>query len=111
MSDYLRSRKKYGKLLNIDQTCLDVMYESLASFDEKKFSEEDLEEVLERAINSLPGRCREIFVKCKIEGMSYKEVSDTLGISVNTVEGQMSIALRKLRFALKDFLPLFIFII
>ncbi len=53
------------------------------------------------SINSLPQRCREIFIKCKIGGKSYVEVASMLNISVNTVENQMSIALKKLREQLK----------
>lgn len=53
------------------------------------------------SINSLPERCREIFIKCKIGGQSYSEVATLLNISVNTVENQMAIALKKLRERLK----------
>jgi len=53
------------------------------------------------SINSLPLKCREIFVKCKIGGLTYSEVASQLDISVNTVENQMAIALKKLRDRLK----------
>lgn len=53
------------------------------------------------SINSLPLKCREIFVKCKICGLTYSEVASQLDISVNTVENQMAIALKKLRDRLK----------
>lgn len=60
-------------------------------------SEEDIEKVIANAIDKLPERCREIFLKSRIEGMKYREIADELDISMNTVENQMSIALRKLR--------------
>ena len=63
------------------------------------------------AIDKLPERCREIFLKSRIEGMKYREIADELDISMNTVENQMSIALRKLRIELKDYLPLLLFLI
>jgi RNA polymerase sigma-70 factor (ECF subfamily) len=50
-----------------------------------------------RTIASLPERCREIFVKCKIEGKTYAEVAENMDISVKTVENQMTIAYKKLR--------------
>lgn len=50
-----------------------------------------------RTINELPQKCREVFVKCKMEGLSYAETAARLNISVNTVESQMSIAYKKLR--------------
>lgn len=43
--------------------------------------------------------------------MKYREIADELDISMNTVENQMSIALKKLRIELKDYLPLLLFLI
>jgi RNA polymerase sigma-70 factor (ECF subfamily) len=74
-------------------------------------SDEDLEEVLTAAINALPERCREIFIKSRVEGKKYREIAAELEISINTVENQMSIALKKLRISLKDYLPLLLFLL
>ncbi|MBP7839677.1 MAG: RNA polymerase sigma-70 factor, partial [Bacteroidales bacterium] len=49
-------------------------------------------------------------IKSRIEGKKYKEIAEELNLSVNTVEGQISIALKKLREELKDYLPLLIFL-
>ena len=38
------------------------------------------------SIASLPDRCREVFVLCKIEGFSHREIAEKLDISVSTVE-------------------------
>ena len=43
--------------------------------------------------------------------VSYPAIADKLGISVNTVENQMVTALKKLRVALKDYLPLLLFLV
>lgn len=47
------------------------------------------------ALQSLPERCRQVMTLRKIYGYSQKEVADRLGISVNTVEVQGVIGLRK----------------
>ena len=52
-------------------------------------------EVLIRAIQSLPDRCRQVVTLRKIYGLSQKEVAARLGISEHTVEAQGSIGLRK----------------
>lgn len=52
---------------------------------------------LYRLIDELPPRCREVFVKSKLEKRKYKEIAVDLGISVKTVENQMSKALHFLR--------------
>lgn len=67
------------------------------------FDEDNLEQRIAEAIQSLPDRCREIFVKNKIEGKKHKDIADEMNISVKTVEAQMSIVYKKLREKLKNF--------
>ena len=55
-------------------------------------------------IDSLPDRCKQIFLMSKIEGLKYKEISHNLRISVKTVEVQISKALKILRSKLVTFL-------
>ncbi len=50
-----------------------------------------------KAIDGLPERCREIFLMSKRDGMSYGEIAQELGISIKTVDNQISKALRVLR--------------
>ena len=52
---------------------------------------------INHAIDRLPERCRLIFVMSKIEHMSQREIADALGISVKTVENQMTRAYKFLR--------------
>ena len=68
---------------------------SLQLLDDSQMSIDEVEKQICRAIDSLPERCREIFVMSKLKGMKYREIAESLGISQNTVEGQMAIALKK----------------
>lgn len=52
---------------------------------------------VEKAIQSLPKRRRMVFILSRYEGMTYREIAEFLGISVNTVETQISRALNTLR--------------
>lgn len=90
---------------------LQMKYESLEAFDEGFFSEDDIETLITKAIDSLPEKCREIFIRSKIEGKRQKEIAEELGISINTIETQMGIAYKKLKTELKDVLPLLIFLL
>ncbi len=51
---------------------------------------------LQKAIHSLPDRCRMIFYLVKEEGLSYKEVAKILNISHRTVNAQMVLAVKKI---------------
>jgi RNA polymerase sigma-70 factor (family 1) len=62
------------------------------------------EKVLEAMRTKLPTKCREIFLLSRVEGMSNAEISTHLGISVKTVENQITRALKLLRRHLRVYL-------
>lgn len=53
-----------------------------------------------RAIDALPDRCREVFLLSKRDGLSNGDIAEELGISVKTVENQITKAFSRLRSAL-----------
>jgi len=59
--------------------------------------ENEYEKLGLRAINSLPPRCRLIYTMSRNQGKSYKEISNELDISINTVKNQMNKALGNIR--------------
>jgi RNA polymerase sigma-70 factor (family 1) len=52
------------------------------------------------AVEALPPRCKMIFKLIREDGLKYKEVSDILNISVNTIDAQMAIAVKRISSAL-----------
>lgn len=84
---------------------------SLEQFSNSLSSDDDIQQLVERAIEKLPPKCREILIKCKIEGLKYKQIAEEMNISVNTVENQMSIALKRLRVELKNYVPILLFML
>ncbi|GAA3604747.1 RNA polymerase sigma-70 factor [Flavivirga amylovorans] len=46
---------------------------------------------------NLPPKCKKIILLNKIEGLKYKDIAVSLGISIKTVESQMRIAFKKIR--------------
>lgn len=67
------------------------------------FLEVDLIQRIEKSIDALPPKRKEIFRLSREQGLKYKEIAETLDISVKTVEAQMGLALKYLREELKDF--------
>jgi RNA polymerase sigma-70 factor (ECF subfamily) len=55
---------------------------------------------MQQAIDSLPPRCKMIFKLVREDGLKYKEVAEILNISVNTIDVQMAIAVKKICSAL-----------
>jgi RNA polymerase sigma factor (sigma-70 family) len=52
-------------------------------------------EILTRAIQSLPDRCRQIFTLRKVYGLSQADIARKLDISARTVNAQLAIGLNK----------------
>lgn len=71
----------------------------------------ELETQVHAAISDLPEQCRTIFQLSRFEELKYHEIAAQLGLSVKTVETQMSRALKKLRISLADYLPLLLAIL
>lgn len=53
--------------------------------------------IFKEAINSLPEQRREVFIRCRIQGLTYKQAAAELGVSESTVNNQMVKALKTIR--------------
>lgn len=72
--------------------------------------ERELEEEIYKAIEKLPEECRRVFDKSRFEGKSYEQISQDLGISINTVKYHIKNALASLQKNLSKYLiTLFLF--
>jgi RNA polymerase sigma-70 factor (ECF subfamily) len=58
--------------------------------------------VIERAMRTLPGQTRELLTLREIEGLSYRELGEVIGIPIGTVMSRLSRARHALRDALHD---------
>lgn len=67
---------------------------------------DNLQQEIDAAIDNLPEKCRLVFVLSRFEEMSYRQIAQQLDISIKTVENQISKALKFLRIALAEHLPL-----
>jgi len=67
-------------------------------------SYEELREQLEATIDALPEKCRLVFRLSREEGLTERQIAETLHISQKTVEAHKARALRALRISLGQFL-------
>jgi RNA polymerase sigma-70 factor (ECF subfamily) len=65
---------------------------------------DDLTQAIDRAVDSLPDRCRQVFTLNRQHRLTYREIAEMLGISVKTVEVHMGRALVALRLQLSDWI-------
>jgi RNA polymerase sigma factor (sigma-70 family) len=94
----LADRVRRGRVVSIeaigDSDALNVMVDELSP--ERRLTAWQEIRRVTRALNRLPPRCREVVWLRKVDALSNQQVADRLGISVRTVELQISKGMRLL---------------
>jgi RNA polymerase sigma-70 factor, ECF subfamily len=90
--NYIKQKAKFSD----DDSAL-VNFEDRADSVEESLYAEQLNSKLQLAIESLPEKCKYVFVLSRYEQKSYNEIAEALEISVKTVENQISKALKVIR--------------
>ena len=88
-----------------EQLSIDVVPEASLPFGNdnplQKAIDSEMQTRMQQAICNLPPRCRMIFRLIREDGLKYKDVAEILNISVNTIDNQMAIAVKKICEALQ----------
>ena len=100
---HLKAKQTYLDYQTFNASELLLNYYALERLNEDRLIFNELSSSIEKAIDALPGQCREIFMMSRFENMKYHEIADKVGISVKTVEKKMSISLEILRLVLKEY--------
>lgn len=96
-----KSRKNYADL--------QLNYEALEELKMEQIDFSNLEKLIQDTIDSLPERCREVFLMSRHEDLKNKEIAEKLNISVKAVEANITRALIKLRENTMEYLPELVF--
>jgi RNA polymerase sigma-70 factor (family 1) len=96
---FLKSRRKQKYDLKFRSTYFEHFEHESPEF---LLEMKDFDEKLQSSIAGLPEKCRIIFLMHRIDGISYREIAENLGVSIKAVEKQMSKALALLRKKLGD---------
>ncbi|SFW19442.1 RNA polymerase sigma-70 factor, ECF subfamily [Sinomicrobium oceani] len=108
-NEYIDQYRKNVALLNVEKRYIEHL-NTLVESENTERNEKLLKQVFD-IIEQLPPKCREIFMLSKKSGLTHIEISEYLGISVNTVENQIGKAFKILRKNLtKGFYTLFLLI-
>lgn len=96
--DYFRKVAKDRRLLVKIVASSSELY---LHIEEDMLSKEDAQK-LQEAINLMPPQRKMVFTLCKLEGKSYKEVEEIMGINAKTISSHMLQANRFLRTRFRD---------
>ncbi|HEU4472841.1 MAG TPA: RNA polymerase sigma-70 factor [Flavisolibacter sp.] len=87
-------QQKKEKVFSLDDAVVDL--KSIYLDPEQLLITAEMYKKLRLAVDGLPPKCRLIFKLVKEDGLKYREVAELLGLSLKTIENQMTIALKKL---------------
>ncbi|GLR20106.1 RNA polymerase sigma-70 factor [Portibacter lacus] len=97
--NYIRSKK-----MKFDSDDNDTVINISVASSENSFEAMELQDIINASIDTLPEKCRIVFMMSRFEEMSYKEIAAQLEISIKTVENQISKALKILKKAVNPYL-------
>lgn len=66
----------------------------------------EVEQIIHKTISKLPTKTQEAFYLCKMGSMSHKQLAELHNCTVKNIEYRVAQALKELKIALKDYLPL-----
>ena len=90
---YLRTQQQ--EMCSLDEIPVDLYDATCTSPEEDLISQEEIR-LLNKAIQSLPPKCRMAFKLVREDHFKYKEAASILQISVKTLEAHVATAVRKL---------------
>lgn len=103
--DYLRKQSVRQTHMNISS------FNEPADSPYELYTINELEQMLQKALESMSPNVRKAFELSRFENMTYSKISEEMDVAQKTVEAYISQALRVLRIELKDYLPLLIFLL
>lgn len=94
LADEYRSRSRRPDFLDLDAV---AEYRTAETDPFTAEEEEDFWSVLEEALDQLPPKQREVFVRNELEGETLAEIAESLGESIKTIISRKQYARRRLR--------------
>ncbi len=94
-NQFINTYHKNQSLLKLHDEYVKYLNQTIKDSEEKDFDK--MIKIMNKAIENLPKKCKEIFLLSKREGYSNFEISEILSISVKTVESQITIAFKKIK--------------
>lgn len=107
----LRKRQRVAKSMGQEVSITDRLnIIALNDSSSDKVISTELMQIINKTLKSMKPEISQTFLLCREEDLSYKEVAVRKNVSVKTVEYRISKALKIMRLALADYLPLLFFL-
>jgi RNA polymerase sigma-70 factor (ECF subfamily) len=105
--DHLKVVRKHSDYLKYRELCINQ--NSLNELDTSPVIFNEINEIIQTTLTSLPSQSKRIFELSRFENMKNKDIAVELNISLKTVEAHISKCLKIFREALKNYFTWFLF--
>lgn len=102
----LRRRDTEDNIMQWKQRELSIRISNLENCNPDDIFSSEIRSIVMKTLSQLPEQTKRVFVMSRFENKTGKEIAQALGITVKGVDYHMSNALKELRTALKDYLPI-----
>lgn len=99
-NEFIDLYRKNQSLFSLEKTYYDALNSVVLEDDSESFQR--ILKVVNKEIESLPPKCKEVFVLSKKEGLTNIEIAEHLELSIKTVEAQITKAFSILRSSLEE---------
>ena len=112
--DYRRKeqlhRQVHEQILRQERSMMDIYTSTIESRDPVALFTEEILSIYKETLLSLPQEQRETWLRSRMDGLTYKEIAQTLGIPYKRVDKTMQTVMKRLREALSEYLSLVLFL-
>ena len=113
--DYRRKdtvhKKVYENILLQERGAMEYYTSTIESTDPSTFFRDDIMKICTETLMDLPEEQRETFLMNRFEGLTYKQTAQSLGVGYKRVDKNLQKVMKKLREALKEYLPVVVALI
>lgn len=106
-----RHKEIYDNIVKREQGLMDYYSQAIESCNPSGLYEKEILRIVREELEKLPKVNRDVFIKKKLEGKSYKEISEETGLSTSSIDNKLRSVMKVLNEALKDYRELMIILV
>ncbi|MDR6763682.1 RNA polymerase sigma-70 factor (ECF subfamily) [Flavobacterium sp. 2755] len=108
-NEFIDLYRKNQSLFSLEKSYHDALNSVIQDEDAESFQR--VLNVVNKEIQNLPPKCKEVFILSKKEGLTNIEIAEHLDVSIKTVEAQITKAFSILRLSLNEKIKNFLFLL
>ena len=101
-------KQTHDQLQRQERSMMEIYTSTIESRDPVDLFTDEILSIYKETLLNLPPQEREVWLRNRIDGLTYKEIAAALGITYKRVDKDMQKVMKKLKAALSEYLSLFL---